>query len=159
MDFASASTQDCELIRHELGLKNRFEDLETLSTWIAELLDHIKLSPRGTFRLELVLEEAVTNIVQYAYDEGDTEHDITIALSCQGKMIQVEIRDLGLPFNPLQRPEVVLPSNLEDAHEGGLGIHLIRNYADECHYQRESNQNILTIVICDADSSPVSEGK
>ncbi len=150
MDFASPSAQDVELTSYVLELKNKVESLEILSDWIAELSGQLEMSQRGIFRLELALVEAVTNIVQYAYDD-EAEHEITVRLHCKGKVIQAEIEDDGNPFDPLQRPEVVLPTNLEDAREGGLGIHLIRSYADECAYRREANHNILTIVVCDSD--------
>jgi anti-sigma regulatory factor (Ser/Thr protein kinase) len=135
---------------YQLTLKNRFEDLEILSDWISELSRVLSISNRGTFRLQLATEEAVTNIIQNAYEEIGN-HEIFVTVLKEGDRIQVSLRDDGVFFDPLAYPEVKLPSNLNLAQDGGLGIHLIRNYADECHYQRTENENILVLAIKDLD--------
>jgi anti-sigma regulatory factor (Ser/Thr protein kinase) len=148
MDSSATIAHNDQPECYHITLKNRLDELETLSNWLNQLSDELQLSARSVFRLELVLAEAVTNIIQYAY-EGEAEHDITISLYCINRTIHINVRDDGQPFDPLQQPEVVLPTSLEEATVGGLGIHLIRSYVDACNYQRDSNQNLLTIVICD----------
>ncbi len=137
---------------YQLTLKNRFEDLEVLSNWIDYLSEVLGISYRDTFRLQLATAEAVTNIIQNAY-ENKGEHDIFVDLSKEGETIKVSFRDNGIFFDPLAYPEAELPKNLESAKEGGLGIHLIRNYADACDYKRTNNQNILVLAIKDLDGS------
>lgn len=135
---------------HELGIKNRLDDLETVSNWVNELADQFQLTPKCTFRLDLVLSEAVTNIIQNAYPDG-AEHDIWVSLQLQGSSVRAEVQDDGVPFDPTQIPEVVLPQSLEEATEGGLGIHLIRSYTQECVYQRQDDRNVLTLVLLNAE--------
>ncbi|MBD2175990.1 ATP-binding protein [Pseudanabaena sp. FACHB-1998] len=136
---------------YQLTLKNRFEDLEVLSNWIGDLSKLLGISHRGTFRLQLATEEAVTNIIQNAY-ENMGEHDIFVDLLKEENTVTVSLRDRGFFFDPLAYPEAQLPNSLEAAQEGGLGIHLIRNYADEFLYERIDNENILTLAIKDLDA-------
>lgn len=62
-------------------------------------------------------------------------------------LLQVQLRDDGQSFNPLDYPEAAQPKSLDEAVEGGLGIHLIRNYAQECRYERRGRENWFTIVL------------
>lgn len=138
------------LFVQELVLKSRLDELTTLSQWVEQLSSQLGLSPRGAFRLELVLTEAVTNVIENAY-EDDQEHEITITLHYQDHTATVHLIDDGLPFDPLQQPEVVLPTSLDEATAGGLGIHLIRRYTDDSQYQRVGHENILTMTIRDTE--------
>lgn len=138
------------LFSHEVVLKNRLDELTTLSDWVNQLSGQLGMSPQYTFRLELVLVEAVTNIMENAYQDNK-EHHIKVILQYQDNTALIQLRDDGLPFNPLQSPELVLPHSLEEAEEGGLGIHLIRSYTDECQYQRTNSENILTMKIRDIE--------
>ncbi|MEJ1972156.1 MAG: ATP-binding protein [Lacunisphaera sp.] len=54
--------------------------------------------------------------------------------------------DASPAFDPLQVPVKVLPTRLEDATPGGLGLVLIRNYTDEVRYARVAGRNCLTLV-------------
>lgn len=141
---------------YQLTIKNNLDELDILSDWVNQLASQIQLSARSTFRLELSLTEIVTNIIDYAYTDG-AEHQITLSLHRRGKTLQIEIRDDGQPFDPLQHPAVVLPNSLEEATEGGLGIHLVRHYVDAWEYCRQEGSNILTLVIHDSDPSSATD--
>lgn len=148
MDFslskAQDRTQDHTAPVYELRLKNHLDELEALSRWVSSLESQLDLSPKGAFQLELVLVEAVTNVIENGYPDEDV-HEIVVTLCPAEGRVRAQIKDDGLPFNPLDQPQKVLPSSLDEAVEGGLGIHLIRSYAQGCAYKRLDNHNILTI--------------
>jgi anti-sigma regulatory factor (Ser/Thr protein kinase) len=135
---------------HTLQLINRLSELEVLSHWVADVSMRLRLSARASFQLDLVLAEAVTNVIENAYTD-DIDHKIFIQVEPRSPLVEVQIRDHGRPFNPLQYPEVVPPKSLAEAKAGGLGIHLIRNYAQECHYERQGTENRFTILLNGAD--------
>lgn len=134
------------LFLQEVVLKNRLDELTALSGWVAQIANQLNISARCAFRLELVLTESVTNIIENAYQDAE-EHEIKIVLQYENDTFNIQLKDQGLAFNPLQVPEPVLPNRLEEAEVGGLGIHLIRSYTQDCQYQREGNENILTLII------------
>ncbi|HIK45776.1 MAG TPA: ATP-binding protein [Leptolyngbyaceae cyanobacterium M65_K2018_010] len=147
--MVSSSSQDNPTPAAELEtlrLLNQLSELDRLSAWVAELSGRLGLSPRRTFQLDLVLAEAVTNIIENAYTDGAV-HEINLAIDPTPPRLQIQIRDDGLPFNPLDHPEVVQPQSLDEAQVGGLGIHLIRSYAQECRYERQGNENWFTILL------------
>lgn len=132
-----------------LQIVNRLSQLEVLSTWVADLSTRFELSMQASFRLDLVLTEAVTNIIENAYTDG-IDHKIFIEVEPALPLLKVQIHDDGRPFNPLDYPEVVQPKNLTEARVGGLGIHLIRSYAEDCRYERRGQENWFTIVLSGA---------
>lgn len=95
-------------------------------------------------RVELVLEELVTNLVRHAYKRSTGDIEITCGDGATG--FQLRIADWGPAFNPLERPSPDLGASVEDRPIGGLGIHLVRNMTDTLDYRREKDRNIVTAV-------------
>jgi len=153
MDTPTENSQGAERVSSTLVLENHLDELTTLNKWINELAGQLKFSPNDTFRLDLLLAEAVTNIIQHAYTDKKS-HQIKVTFHYHKNTIGLEVEDEGIPFDPLQNPEVVFPRSLEEASEGGLGIHLIRSYADNCDYKRENNKNILTMIVKESGNNP-----
>lgn len=142
----SSNNPDVSPSDEEIVLDNHLDELERLSDWLAEVAQRHHFSQRLAFHLELVIAEAVTNIIQNAFTD-DEAHKIPLRLSLGKDRVTVEIRDEGYAFDPLQHPEVDLPQTIADAAEGGLGIHLIRSYCRECDYRRDDNENVLTLTL------------
>jgi len=94
-------------------------------------------------KIELVLEEILTNQVFHAYREESG--NVKIACSLEENTFCIQFEDEGPPFNPLKQPSPKLNDRLEDRKIGGLGIHLVKNMADHLDYQRKENRNILTV--------------
>ena len=91
---------------------------------------------------DLALEEHLTNVMNYAYDDAQP-HQIRVRLAVEQGHLLIEVEDDGKPFNPLQASEVDTSVPLEQKPIGGLGIHLMRRFMDELHYHREGNRNVL----------------
>ena len=54
--------------------------------------------------MKLALDEILTNVISYAYDDAG-EHHITIRFSLEQGKWTVEVEDDGRPFNPSDAPE------------------------------------------------------
>ncbi len=145
MDSSAASSAHIPATEPPLVLKRQLEELDILSQWVHDLADRFGLAAADQYRLDLVLAEAVTNIMQNAYTDA-AEHEIAVIPHWQGDRLQIQIRDDGVPFDLSQQPEFIFPENLEAAKVGGLGIHLIRSYTNECRYHRDGTENVLTLV-------------
>jgi len=94
--------------------------------------------------LDLAVDEILTNVVSYAFRDG-ARHRIDVELDLSGERLSIEIRDDGIPFNPLDIPPPKLDGELGEREVGGLGMHFVRNIADEITYRREANWNILSL--------------
>jgi anti-sigma regulatory factor (Ser/Thr protein kinase) len=94
--------------------------------------------------LDLAVDELLTNVVSYAFRDG-ASHRIDVELGFSDERLSIEIRDDGIPFNPLDIPPPKLDGELAEREVGGLGMHFVRNIADEITYRREANWNILSL--------------
>jgi serine/threonine-protein kinase RsbW len=125
-------------------IENRVEELTSLAEKIDEMAEDWDLSLALAMNINLVIEEAVSNIIFYAFNDNN-KHEIRISISLNDKMLTIKITDSGMPFNPLlqQQPDISLPA--EERPVGGLGIFLMSQIMDEINYTRQKNQNILTL--------------
>ncbi len=96
-------------------------------------------------KIKLATEEAVVNILNYAYPEGSGEVEVSCSLVDDKKFI-IEISDNGAPFNPLAVPEPDLTADIANRHVGGLGVFFIKKMADETNYHRNGAYNILNLM-------------
>ena len=122
--------------REELdGITAAVEALSADEAWSTDLL----------FRINLVIEELVLNIIDYGYDDNDQE--IELNFKSDANSVTIDITDEGRAFDPLNdAPEPDIDSPLEERHVGGLGVYLARTMMDELTYRRENSRNHLTLV-------------
>ena len=98
-----------------------------------------------SFNLNLVLEEAVTNVIMYAYPQ-DEEHTMTLKAWTEDGKLTFQLSDQGKPFNPIKEaPQVDTTLSAEERDIGGLGIFLIQQMMDEVEYEYKDNSNVLTM--------------
>jgi len=127
-----------------IRLRNDFSELAGLREKLREFCESWKLPQSSAFAVLLSLDELVTNIISYAWEDG-LEHSISISAKCGGGVMEIEVEDDGRPFNPLDYAPPDLSSPIEERHIGGLGIHLIQTYMDEIAYSREGERNRLVM--------------
>lgn len=97
------------------------------------------------FKIGLSVEEAVENVVRYAYDGGIGWLEAGTSLDHDNLMLTIELRDAGVPFNPLEKndPDITLSANDRDI--GGLGIFLCKKMMDSISYRYEDGNNVLVM--------------
>jgi serine/threonine-protein kinase RsbW len=101
---------------------------------------------QAVYRINLALEEMVTNIIKYGYDEPG-RHKIEITLEVGAKEVSLVIVDDGHDFNPVLHERKPPAEKLEEREIGGLGIHLMKKLLDHMEHRREGGRNILGIKI------------
>jgi serine/threonine-protein kinase RsbW len=135
-----------QVVEEKLVLRNQFDELGRLSEWVSEVTSRLDVTSRTAFQLDLVLTEAVTNIIGHGFMDEEVQ-EIWLLLRYAPPILTVVLQDKGQAFDPLEQPEVDLADNLADVEIGGLGIHLIRSYTKSCTYQRLNDSNILTLTL------------
>jgi anti-sigma regulatory factor (Ser/Thr protein kinase) len=95
-------------------------------------------------QLNLALEEAVVNVMSYAYPEG-TKGYVDIKAESDETYMKFIITDRGTPFDPTTKEEVDTTLPIEERRIGGLGIFLVRKMMDAIEYEYKDGQNILTL--------------
>ena len=128
----------------KLVIKNEISEIAKLSLFVEEFSEEFDLSPYLTFNLNLVLEEAVVNVINYAYPKNESQE---ISLSAQkiDNNLYFVLTDSGKEFDPTQVPDADISLSAEDRQIGGLGIFLIRQIMNKVEYQRIDGKNVLTL--------------
>ena len=124
-------------------LKNDISQIGKLTETVLKFGRDNRLSDDFINDIRLVLEELVTNIISYAF-EDKKEHLITLKMAIKPDDIFVaELRDDGKCFDPTKycNPDVEKPFDERDI--GGMGIHLVHQLMDELEYRRERGENIV----------------
>ena len=125
-------------------LTNDISEVGKLNAFVEEIGNEFSLSSDIIFNLNLVLEEAVVNVINYAYPKEEHEFIYLSAHMHEGSIILV-LTDTGKEFDPTLAPEVDITLSADERPIGGLGIFLIRQIMNEVRYERIDGKNILTL--------------
>lgn len=125
-------------------LANNISEITRLYEFIEELGNDFSLAPDIVFNLNLVLEEAVVNIINYAYPKEEHQSIYLSARMHEGSIVLV-LTDTGKEFDPTAAPEADVTLSADDRQIGGLGIFLIRQIMNEVKYERIEGKNVLTL--------------
>ncbi len=130
-------------------MKKRFNPIKDKSS---EIIEFVMSSPDIPdddvlkFKLRLSIEEAVENVVRYAYDGGIGWLETNIDFNQDTLLLTIQLRDAGVPFNPLEKEDPDLTLSAEDRNIGGLGIYLCKKMMDSIEYRYEDGNNVLTMT-------------
>lgn len=133
-----------EKTERHLILHNDIQQIPQLADFVETVGQVARLSSSLIMSLNLALEEAVTNVILYAYPEG-SDGLVDIEAIIHKDQVQFVISDSGKPFDPTAAPEADVTLDVEDRPIGGLGIFLVRNIMDSVRYDRVDGKNILTM--------------
>ena len=126
-----------------LTLKNEIEELNKLPEFVEAVCEDAGVDTGLIVSLNLALEEAVTNVVLYAYQNGEGFVDIDAVYN--KKCLKFVITDTGIAFDPTKKEAVDITLGVEERSIGGLGIHLVRQIMDSVNYERVDGKNVLTL--------------
>ena len=105
-----------------------------------------RLARDDQVRTLVVIEELLTNLSRYGYpDQPRPEGVADVTLELAGNLLTIEFGDDGQAFNPLDSVVSNLSESLESRPVGGLGLHMIRELADEAHYCRRDGRNVVRL--------------
>ena len=131
-------------MKRSIILTNNFSELSKLTNFVAEIGCEFSLTPDVIFNLNLVLEEAVVNVINYAYPK-DEQQSIYLSAKLHDSTIVLILTDTGKAFDPTMVPDVDITLSADEREIGGLGIFLIRQIMNEVKYERIDGKNILTL--------------
>lgn len=129
------------------GFPAKINALYDMLAFVREEAGLAGFSPQDIPKIELAAEEALVNIISYGYPTecaGNPSIEIESSYLASGG-IRLQIRDQGIPYNPLENKTGYNPASTDD-NVGGYGIFFITNLMDEVTYAREQSTNLLTLV-------------
>jgi sigma-B regulation protein RsbU (phosphoserine phosphatase) len=126
-------------------IENDVSEIPKAYEKITEFLEGYDIDVKILYKIQVVLDEMLNNIISYGYDEKE-EGIIEIKVEYTGKRLSLTIADDGKPFNPLTAEAPDTSLSLEEREIGGLGIHIVRNMVDDAIYERKIDKNVLRLV-------------
>lgn len=140
------SESEADMVRTAaVELENDFAELSRLTQATREVFAPVPVSDETLFKIDLVLEELATNVIKYGFTDSD-KHLMRFEFRLTGQEAEIKLIDDGMPFDPFAGPEKQLPSSLDQAEVGGLGMHLVKLYTDAYRYERQQDKNVITLV-------------
>jgi anti-sigma regulatory factor (Ser/Thr protein kinase) len=132
----------------QLTVPGDLDSLKSIREYVVRAAESAGLDKKGTYRLNLAVDEVATNIILHAYQEADLKGDVLVRKETDHKTLTVVLEDTGAEYDPSQinSPED-LDQPLENRDEGGLGLFLTTRNVDHFTYQRVDGRNIHTFVM------------
>ena len=131
-------------MKRELTFKNEEQELNRVAEFMETVCDELQLDMHLAMKLQVAMEEMVTNVIFYAYPEG-TCADITLTAESDGKEVTFMLSDSGRPFDPTAKEDADIDVNPMDREQGGMGILIVKNIMNEVTYERLGSTNQLTM--------------
>ena len=132
-------------MRKELRIKNEVSELEKVALFVEEIGEELGLNMELQMNLNLVMEEMVSNVIFYAYPEGE-EAEIELLAKSDGKELTFVLSDQGKEFDPTAKEDADPDVNPADREIGGMGIFIVKNIMNKVTYQRLEGKNLLTMT-------------
>ena len=103
------------------------------------------LEKSTSFRVRLILEEFVSNLIDHA--NGSVSNRIDVRIEFDPSQVILELEDDSTQFDPSTAPAFDKTKPLEERGPRGMGIHLMRTFAEDMAYNRIGGRNHLKVVI------------
>lgn len=119
---------------------------EYLGAAIAFIEEELRLAgydEKILVKMSIASEELFVNVCNYGYP--DSQGDVEVSVLRTDDSFNVTFSDNGVPFNPLEHEDIDIHSSIEERPVGGLGIIMVKKWADEVIYRYENGKNNVTI--------------
>ena len=128
---------------NELTIDAKLENVEKAIDFVAEKAEKLPFSLKERNRIEIAVDEIVSNVARYAYGDGVGEVNIRVESDDEGMTLTVT--DSGIPYNPLEKEDPDVTLSADERGIGGYGIFIVKNTMDKIDYEYSDGKNILTI--------------
>ncbi len=124
----------------QVSIPGRLSEVDAVARQVAEFGDAHGLPGPKVYVINLALDELITNVVSYGFG-GVPEPEIRITLRMEGDALVLIVEDNGQPFDPTQEVPTDVTSPLTERPIGGLGLLLVKNFADRLSYEFADGRN------------------
>ena len=132
------------VLHEQLVVANDVKQVKQLNAFVDSVTEQLNLDTALQHQMRLAVEEAVVNVMEYAYPAG-TVGNIEVEALSDSHDLRFVITDSGKPFNPTETERADTTLSVEERPIGGLGILLVREMMDSINYERMDDKNVLTL--------------
>ena len=128
----------------QVSIPGRLSEVDTVARRVEEFGDANGLPQPKVYVVNLALDELITNVVSYGFG-GVADPEIRITLRLEAGALILIMEDNGRPFDPTQDVPTDISSALDERPIGGLGLHLVKSFADRLSYEFAAGRNRVTV--------------
>lgn len=121
------------------------DNLNEMLAFIEKKLDSTNVTNKYKNQIRLACEEALVNVIKYAYPNQEGNVEIRCSLRKVKGSIWIQIINEGEKYNPLLLKDPNIELAMEDRSIGGLGVYMYKSIMDEVEYANKGGKNILTL--------------
>ena len=130
----------------KLVLDSKFEEMERLEPFINELKQWADFDDEDAGRIMLALSEAVNNAIIHGNNQNPEKQVIILStFDEENRTLAISVEDEGEGFDPEEIPDPLKEENL--LNEGGRGVYLIKQYADELQFSEGGSVATITFQL------------
>jgi anti-sigma regulatory factor (Ser/Thr protein kinase) len=128
-----------------IELVNKLSELPNVMGMLEKFSASEGLEKTARQAAELSLDELLTNTISYGYSDSE-QHEIQIDIGVHDNALKIVVQDDGVAFNPFDQEAPNLNMHIDERDLGGVGIHLVKEFMDDCAYQRVGQRNVVTLL-------------
>lgn len=117
----------------KLTLPNELGYVSIAQMCARELAKKIGFAGDDLYKIDLAVEEAVSNVIQHAFS-ADERNTFDVICESTPLGIKINIKEQGMPFDPAQVPQFDPLSVRTGEPAKGLGIYLMKDAMDEVSF-------------------------
>ena len=140
MEHTATDGQD----QRELRVTANLREIDLVRGFLREAIADLPFDEEDRLKIELALHEICVNIARYAYPRR-RKGEMAVRIWLDDGSLVIEVRDRGIPFNPVRKKNPDLAVKLRRGVPGGLGVYFFKTLMDGLSYRRVGGQNILTV--------------
>jgi serine/threonine-protein kinase RsbW len=114
-----------------LVLPSHIEAVADAAAAAADFARNCGLAEEAAFGIDMAVREAITNAIVHGNKEDDTK-TVEVTFNCGGDVVEIEVTDQGIGFEPGNVPDPTAPENI--LKTSGRGNFLMRNFMDEVQW-------------------------
>lgn len=128
----------------ELRVAADLKEVDRVRDFLLQAIAGLPIGDEDRLKVELALHEIFVNIARYAYPRGRAG-EVVLRIGREERALVIEVRDRGIPFNPVRKKNPDLMVKLRRGVPGGLGVYFFKTLMDGLSYRRADGENILTV--------------
>ena len=118
--------------------------MDKMFDFVEDFFSANKIDRSYLFPVNLAIEEIFTNMVKY---QPGSNNDISLSLEKDSKRLIICLSDFDVDqFDVTAFPEADVDASLEDRHDGGLGLHLVRKIMDSVDYEYHGRTSKIIMI-------------
>ena len=139
------------VLQNKIVLPADIQQVGRLNEWVDDVTSRLGADEEAAMNLRLAVEEAVVNVMNYAYkneknsDGTPVQGIVEVQAIADKHEVVFTVIDSGSPFDPTAIPDVDPTLPVEERPIGGLGIFMMRQLTDSINYKRVGEQNVTRL--------------